>query len=113
MLERLQKILAHAGIASRRKAEQLIEEGHVQVNGKVVKELGTKADLDSDVVKVDGQAISEAEDKVHYVLYKPAGCVTTLDDPEKRRTIKEYLTTIPERVYPVGRLDYDVEGALI
>ncbi len=113
MLERLQKLLAHAGIASRRKAEQLIEEGHVQVNGKVVKELGTKADLANDIVKVDGLAIAEAQDKVHYVLYKPAGCVTTLSDPEGRRTIKEYLTAIPERVYPVGRLDYDVEGALI
>jgi 23S rRNA pseudouridine2605 synthase len=113
MLERLQKILAHAGIASRRKAEQLIEQGHVELNGKVVRELGTKADLATDVVRVNGQAIAETEDKVYHVLYKPAGCVTTLADPEGRRTIKEYLTTIPERVYPVGRLDYDVEGALL
>src|SRR5205085_4783269 len=113
MQERLQKILAHAGVASRRKAEELIEEGHVEVNGKVVRELGTKADLASDVIKVDGRAIAEEEDKVHYVLYKPAGCVTTLSDPEGRRTIKEYLTGITERVYPVGRLDYDAEGALL
>ena len=113
MLERLQKILAHAGVASRRKAEELIAAGKVSVNGKVVTELGTKADLESDVVKVNGDSIHEAEEKVHYVLYKPAGCVTTLADPEARRTIAEYLTAIPERVYPVGRLDYDVEGALI
>jgi 23S rRNA pseudouridine2605 synthase len=113
MQERLQKILAHAGIASRRKAEQLIQEGKVEVNGRVVRELGTKADLSQDMIKVDGEAIAAAEDKVYYVLYKPAGCVTTLSDPEGRRTIKEYLTSIPERVYPVGRLDYDVEGALL
>ncbi len=113
MQERLQKILAHAGIASRRKAEALILEGKVEVNGKVVRELGSKADIDEDVVKVDGKSIAGAEDKVHFVLYKPAGCVTTLADPEGRRTIAEYLTAIPERVYPVGRLDYDVEGALI
>lgn len=112
-LERLQKILAHAGVASRRKAEQLIEAGHVMVNGRIVRELGTKANLDEDVIQVDGRTIREEQDKVHYVLYKPAGCVTTLSDPENRQTIKTYLEHIPERVYPVGRLDYDVEGALI
>jgi 23S rRNA pseudouridine2605 synthase len=111
--ERLQKILAHAGVASRRKAEQLIETGHVSVNGKVVRELGSKADIDQDVIEVDGRTIRETQDKVYYVLYKPAGCVTTLSDPENRPTIKTYLEDIPERVYPVGRLDYDVEGALI
>src|SRR5437763_14826257 len=110
---RLQKILAHAGGASRRKAEELIEAGHVSVNGKVVRELGSKADLDEDVIQVDGRTIREAQDKVYYVLYKPAGTVTTLSDPEGRATIKTYLEGIPERVYPVGRLDYDVEGALI
>jgi 23S rRNA pseudouridine2605 synthase len=113
MLERLQKILAHAGVASRRKAETLIEDGHVTVNGKVIRELGSKADLDEDVIQVDGRTIREEQDKVYYVLYKPVGCVTTLSDPEKRPTIKSYIEHIPERVYPVGRLDYDVEGALI
>src|SRR5947199_5557188 len=113
MAERLQKILAHAGVASRRKAEELIETGHVSVNGKVVRELGSKADLDQDLIQVDGRTIRETQDKVYYVLYKPAGCVTTLSDPENRPTIKAYLEEIPERVYPVGRLDYDVEGALI
>ena len=111
--ERLQKILAHAGVASRRKAEELIEAGHVSVNGTVVRELGSKADLDQDLIEVDGRTIRETQDKVYYVLYKPAGCVTTLSDPENRPTIKAYLEEIPERVYPVGRLDYDVEGALI
>ena len=112
-LERLQKILAHAGIASRRKGEEMIEAGRVTVNGKVVRELGSKADLDNDVVQVDGRAIRERQEKVHYVLYKPAGCVTTLSDPEGRPTVRAYLQEIPERVYPVGRLDYDAEGALI
>jgi 23S rRNA pseudouridine2605 synthase len=112
-LERLQKILAHAGVASRRKAEELIESGHVTVNGKLVRELGSKADLAEDVIEVDGRTIRETQDKVYYLLYKPAGCVTTLSDPENRPTIKNYLEEIPERVYPVGRLDYDAEGALI
>src|SRR2546427_6576143 len=111
--ERLQKILAHAGVASRRKAEELIETGHVSVNGKVIRELGSKADIEQDLIQVDGRTIRETQDKVYYVLYKPAGCVTTLSDPEDRPTIKTYLEHIPERVYPVGRLDYDVEGALI
>src|SRR6202171_6775072 len=111
--ERLQKLLAQAGVASRRKAETLIESGHVTVNGKVVRELGSKADIDEDLIQVDGRTIRETQEKVHYVLYKPAGCVTTLSDPEGRPTIKTYLEDIPERVYPVGRLDYDVEGALI
>ena len=112
-LERLQKILARAGIASRRKAEVLIEEGKVTVNGKIVRELGSKADLDEDVVEVEGRTIRETEDRVYHVLYKPAGCVTTLSDPEGRPTIKRYLEHVPERVYPIGRLDYDVEGALL
>jgi len=111
--ERLQKILAHAGVASRRKAEELIETGHVSVNGKVIRELGSKADIEQDLIQVDGRTIRETQDKVYYVLYKPAACVTTLSDPEDRPTIKTYLEHIPERVYPVGRLDYDVEGALI
>src|SRR5438128_2829623 len=110
--ERLQKILAHAGVASRRKAEELIEAGHVSVNGKVVRELGSKADLEQDLIQVDGRTIRETQDKVYYVLYKPAGCVTTLSDPEDRPTIKTYLEHIPERVYPVGRLDYHVDGRL-
>jgi 23S rRNA pseudouridine2605 synthase len=113
MDERLQKILAHAGIASRRKAEQMIAAGRVELNGSIVKELGTKADPSKDLIRVDGKLIAEPESKVWYVLYKPAGCVTTLSDPEGRTTIARYLEQVPERVYPVGRLDYDVEGALL
>ena len=113
MLERLQKILAHAGIASRRKAEALIAEGRVELNGKKVTELGTKADPAVDLIRVDGNLIAEPQEKVWYVLYKPAGCVTTLSDPEGRATIAQYLKPVVERVYPVGRLDYDVEGALL
>jgi 23S rRNA pseudouridine2605 synthase len=113
MLERLQKIMAHAGIASRRKAEALIAEGRVELNGKRVTELGTKADPEVDLIRVDGNLIAEPQEKVWYVLYKPAGCVTTLADPEGRATIAQYLKSVPERVYPVGRLDYDVEGALL
>ncbi len=113
MEERLQKILAHAGIASRRKAEELIAAGRVELNGAIVRELGTKADPNKDVIRVDGSIVSEAQEKVWFVLYKPAGCVTTLSDPEGRPTIKNYLKGIQERVYPVGRLDYDVEGALL
>ena len=113
MLERLQKIMAHAGIASRRKAEALIAEGRVELNGKRVTELGTKADPSVDLIRVDGNLIAEPQDKVWYVLYKPAGCVTTLSDPEGRATIAQYLKPVVERVYPVGRLDYDVEGALL
>src|SRR3989441_3283609 len=113
MQERLQKILAHAGVASRRKAEQLIAEGRVELNGRTVKELGTKADPRKDLIRVDGKLIADPEEKVWFVLYKPAGCVTTLSDPEGRPTIAQYLKGIPERVYPVGRLDYDVEGALL
>ena len=113
MQERLQKILAHAGVASRRKAEQLIAAGRVELNGETVRELGTKADARKDLIRVDGKLIAEPEEKVWFVLYKPAGCVTTLSDPEGRPTIAQYLKGIPERVYPVGRLDYDVEGALL
>src|SRR5438552_9604941 len=111
--ERLQTVPAHAGVASRRKGEELLEAGHVSVNGKVVRELGSKAYLVQVLIQCDGRTIRVTQDKVYYVLYKPAGCVTTLSDPENRPTIKAYLEEIPERVYPVGRLDYDVEGALI
>src|SRR5256885_16179040 len=110
--ERLQKILAHAGVASRRKAEELIESGHVSVNGKVIRELGSKADIEQDLIQVDGRTIRETQEKVYYVLYKPAGCVTTLSDPENRATIKAYFEHIPGRVYPVGSIDYEWEGEM-
>lgn len=113
MEERLQKVLARAGVASRRKAEEFITEGRVEVNGKRVTELGTKVDAAKDSIRVDGSLVADIEDRVYYVLFKPAGCVTTLSDPEGRATIGDHIGAIPERVYPVGRLDYDAEGALL
>ena len=112
MEERLQKILARAGLASRRKAEELITEGRVDVNGAKVTELGTKVDAKKDLIRVDGKLIADAESLAYYVLYKPAGVVTTLHDPEGRPSIAN-MVHVAERIYPVGRLDYDAEGALI
>lgn len=111
--ERLQKILSHAGIASRRAAENYILEGRVRVNGKVVTELGTKADLERDHIKVDGKLLHRPERHVYLMLNKPKGCVTTLADPQGRPTVLDYLRGIHERVYPVGRLDYASEGLLL
>lgn len=111
--ERLQKILSRAGISSRRAAETLILEGRVQVNGEAVHELGTRADPRKDVIRVDEQVIAEPEDLVYYVLYKPERVVTTLSDPEGRQAVGDLIRRVKERVYPVGRLDYDAEGVLL
>ena len=111
--ERLQKLLAHAGIASRRRAEQLILEGRVTVNGAVVTELGTKADPDHDHVKVDGKHIHAPEKPVYLVLNKPKNFVSTVSDPEGRPTVMNLLRGVKARVYPVGRLDYASEGLLL
>jgi len=111
--ERLQKILAHAGIASRRKAEELLTEGRVSVNGKTVSELGSKADPDRDLIKVDGQLIRLPSRHVYIALNKPREVVTTVSDPEGRRTVMHLLKAVKERVYPVGRLDYNSEGLLL
>ena len=112
-LERLQKILSQAGIASRRHAEELITEGRVQVNGKVVTELGSKADPDRDHIRVDGKLLQGAERLRYFVLNKPRGFVTTVSDPEGRPTVMEFFTKMRERLYPVGRLDYLSEGLLL
>lgn len=111
--ERLQKIIARAGIASRRGAEQLIEEGHVCVNGRIVTELGTKADPDVDHVKVKGKLITREETKRYILLYKPRQVMTTLDDPGGRPTILDYVKGVRERVFPVGRLDFNSEGLIL
>lgn len=111
-MERLQKVLARAGIASRRASEELIKSGRVRVNGRVVTELGTKVDPHKDRVEVDGKRLV-AEKPVYYVVHKPREMVTTLDDPEGRATIADLLGRIPERVVPVGRLDYHTSGALL
>jgi 23S rRNA pseudouridine2605 synthase len=113
MEERLQKVLARAGVASRRKAEEYITAGRVEVNGRRVTELGTRVNSGRDMIRVDGRLVADIADKVYYVLFKPSGCVTTLSDPEGRSAVKDYLKAIAERVYPVGRLDFDAEGALL
>jgi 23S rRNA pseudouridine2605 synthase len=112
-LERLQKILAHAGVASRRKAEEMIEQGRIQVNGKIVTELGTKADAGRDHIRVDGKLLQGAERLRYYVLNKPRGFVTTVKDPEGRPTVMQFFEKMRERLYPVGRLDYLSEGLLV
>jgi 23S rRNA pseudouridine2605 synthase len=113
MEERLHRFLAHAGIASRRKAETLIAAGRVTVNGQKVDRPGTKVEPDRDIVTVDGKLVDRREEERTYLLYKPPGCVTTLSDPEGRPTAADYLTGVEERVFPVGRLDYDAEGAVL
>ena len=113
MPERLQKILAAAGIASRRKSEELILAGRVAVNGAVVRELGSKADLAADKITVDGKPLSEPQRHLYFLLHKPKGYVTTVSDPEGRPTAMDLLGKIPQRVYPVGRLDYASEGLLL
>jgi pseudouridine synthase len=111
--ERLQKILSRLGVASRRKAEELILQGKVQVNGKTVTELGTRADPDVDQIRVIGRHIRPPSQKLYILLHKPKGCVTTTSDPQRRETVMDLLKPIRERVYPVGRLDYNSEGALL
>jgi 23S rRNA pseudouridine2605 synthase len=111
-LQRLQKILAQAGIASRRSAERLILDGRVRVNGRIVSELGARANPVRDRVEVDGKRLV-AEKPVYFLMHKPRGVVTTLDDPEGRKSVKDLLRTVPERVFPVGRLDFQTSGALL
>ena len=113
MLERIQKIMAQGGIASRREAERLILDGRVTLNGKVVVELGTKADTDNDYIKVNGKLITRPEPKAYVILFKPRGYVTTSKDPEGRPTVMELLEKVKVRVFPVGRLDYDTEGLIL
>jgi len=110
-MERLQKVMAHAGVASRRKCEEIISQGRVKVNGEVVTELGTKVSPD-DLIEVDGQVIFQ-EKKVYLILNKPVGYITTVDDPRGRKTVLDLIKGVPQRIYPVGRLDYDTSGLLI
>lgn len=109
-MERLQKRIAQAGVASRRKAEELIISGKVKVNGKTITELGTKVD-NHDEIEVDGKIIT-MEDKEYYLLNKPRGVITTTDDDKNRKTVIDLIDTTA-RIYPVGRLDYDTTGALL
>jgi 23S rRNA pseudouridine2605 synthase len=111
--ERLQKIIAHAGFASRREAEAMIANGRVTLNGRVVTELGTRADARRDHIKVDGKLITRAETHRYILLYKPKEVMTTVVDPQGRRTVIELVRGIRERIYPVGRLDYHSEGLVL
>ena len=111
--ERLQKILSQAGVTSRRQAEKYIVEGRVSVNGAVVTELGSKADLERDHIKVDGRLIHAPKHQIYIALHKPNNTVTTVSDPQHRTTVMELLRGVKERVYPVGRLDYHSEGLLL
>src|SRR5215471_9171696 len=114
MQERLQKILAHAGVASRRHAEAMIAGGRVSVNGHIITELGSKADPAEDVIKVDGKKLRTAQRHVYILLNKPKNVMSTSSDPEGRPTVLEYVSRkVKERVYPVGRLDFASEGLLI
>jgi 23S rRNA pseudouridine2605 synthase len=113
-LERLQKIIAAAGVASRRKAEELITSGHVQVNGTTITELGSKADPETDHVRVNGKLLQREQQRhVYLLLNKPKGYITTVNDPEKRPTVMDLVRGVKGRVFPVGRLDYASEGLLL
>jgi len=114
-MERLQKILAHAGLASRREAERWIAEGRVTINGTVVRKLGTQADPGKDSIKVDGKRIRPAAAPLYYAFHKPPGLITTLNDPQHRPDLTPFVRELGEkqRVFPVGRLDYNTSGLLL
>jgi 23S rRNA pseudouridine2605 synthase len=110
-MERLQKVIAQAGIASRRKAEQLIVDGKVKVNGEVVTKLGTKVS-DKDKIEVNGIPV-EREEKVYFLLFKPRGVISAVRDDKGRKTVIDFFPHVEERIYPIGRLDYDTSGLLL
>lgn len=110
---RLQKVMAAAGIASRREAERMILAGRVEVNGRVVTELGTRVDPAHDLVRLDGGAVGVRERPVYFLLHKPKGCLSTVSDPGGRPTVVGLLRGVRERVFPVGRLDWESEGLMI
>lgn len=110
---RLNKFLAECGLASRRKADDLISGGHVQINGKTVTELGTQVDAAHDRVTVDGKPVKPPTQKLYVIFNKPENVLTTMEDPEGRPTVADYMEQLPVRVFPVGRLDWDTEGLLL
>ncbi|PTX59860.1 23S rRNA pseudouridine2605 synthase [Melghirimyces profundicolus] len=111
-MERLQKVMARAGVASRRKCEDLIRTGKVRVNGETVTELGFKVDPDWDRIEVEGRSV-HPERKRYFLFHKPQGVITSMSDPQGRPTVADYFREVKERVYPVGRLDYDTGGVLL
>ncbi|MCA1030575.1 rRNA pseudouridine synthase [Bacillus timonensis] len=110
-MERLQKVIAYAGVASRRKAEQLILEGKVKVNGKVVKELGTKVGM-NEKIEVNGVPL-EKESPVYFLLYKPRGVISSASDDKGRKVVTDFFQELDKRIYPIGRLDYDTSGLIL
>lgn len=112
-MERLQKVLARAGVASRRHCEEMIASGKVRVNGKVVTELGTRVDPVKDRIQVGKDIVKTSPPKYYLILYKPRGYVTTLSDEKGRKKVTDLIKNVSARVYPVGRLDYDSEGLLL
>jgi len=113
MLERIQKFISGAGVASRRKAEKMIQEGRIRINGQIILEPGYKIDPAKDNIVVDGLKIKPVSKMEYIVLYKPAGFVTTMHDPQGRPTVKDIIMDIPIRLYPVGRLDFNTLGLLL
>lgn len=113
MILRINRILSEAGIASRRKADDLISAGRVMLNGKILRELGAKAEWGKDIIKVDGKEIPGPADKIYLMLNKPFGYVSTLSDPQGRPIVTDLLKEISQRIYPVGRLDFDSMGLLL
>ena len=112
MEERLQKYLASCGVASRRMSEEIIKSGRVAVNGQIVTEMGVKIKIGTDKVTVDGKDITPEEEHVYLMLNKPEGYVTTAHDPQGRPTVLDLVAEVPQRVFPIGRLDVDTEGLL-
>ena len=110
-MERLQKFIAASGYTSRRKAEELIKDGKVKVNGKIIKEMGVKVS-GNDLVEINGEILKKEENKEYYLLNKPRGIITAVSDDKRRKTVVDLIKT-DKRIYPVGRLDYDTTGALI
>src|SRR3972149_6170232 len=113
MLERLQKIIARAGVASRREAEKMMLDGRVSVNNQIIRQLGVRADINKDQIRIDGALIYTESEKVYILLNKPRGYVTTLHDPQQRPIVTDLLHDVSVRVFPVGRLDYDSQGLLL
>lgn len=112
MTERLQKVMANAGVASRRANEKMIIEGRVRVNGKTVTELGVKVSGE-DAVEVDGHLLEQSDQKVYFILYKPRGVISAAKDDKNRKVVTDFFQDIPQRIYPVGRLDYDTSGLIL
>ncbi len=110
---RLNKLIADSGLVSRRKADRMIEEGRVQVNGKKVYEMGIKIDTQNDRVVVDGKPLRRKFEHIYVMFHKPRGVLTTMSDPENRPTVNDYMAKLPARVFPIGRLDWDSEGLLL